>query len=815
MKAAASTVMDLSNPETNPHAPLRLLSLDGGGVRGLSSLMVLDDLMESIALEEKRIGRRPQSSTTPLKPCDYFDLIGGTSTGGIIAILLSRLRLDCKQCISIYSKLAEEIFKHDRSIMLFGAKLPTGATRFSGLVLEKAIKSALVDLKYSEDELMWDDSLFEEVDENDLPRDSIWADALPSILTESPTATLKGSVATLPNDSTAMPISNVADEQPPAPKDPFSDPRLRTATWKIHPRGSVHRKANQKGCRGFVLTSLKNALGLPRILSTYDPNDRQTRIWEALRATSAAPTFFEEMQFGTPKVTYLDGGVGFNNPCAEVDYAAKALWEGRSIGVIVSVGTGLQSIPSVKKMASWLPFGLGTDISLASALAGMATSTARVDNEMKRMYYNTDTKYYRFDVDRGLANISLEQWMKEDEMAALTEQYMRDAKQLRSARNFGEIMAKLSALPPKFEIGATHFRVGMDGKGLIDQSFQLVQVDFKTGMPLGVAPHLEDMPRMSQFRTSSPSGEGGLAIDEDGKLRKVYPVAEDLDHDGRREEAAVYQCTRTDNVCLRTIKTGIPQGRYRVQFIVSFQNSKYTPPADLVFSVGKPFDAETFANRFVDVHITPDVVPVLLHPDAVRVRVGRERYAEHKGKGWLEIEGDIEVSVGLDGALGFVVSKRFEEGVFLDGWSFGGVRLEPVFGNELTHSVCRTMVFPTRHTPIPLTNSTRTRKLFIPLHSTYFSPSTRTALSPNFSTLGCCTCLPFHFLIKLSNRFLNPYCSQKGMPLNFAAKNHPLSGCNICALRPFNTAFTISSATVSGYNTDESKPSKSLVRVYP
>jgi hypothetical protein len=36
--------------------------------------MVLDDLMENIALEEKRLGRRPQSDHTPLKPCDYFDL---------------------------------------------------------------------------------------------------------------------------------------------------------------------------------------------------------------------------------------------------------------------------------------------------------------------------------------------------------------------------------------------------------------------------------------------------------------------------------------------------------------------------------------------------------------------------------------------------------------------------------------------------------------------------------------------------------------------------------------------------------------------
>ena len=49
---------------------LCLLSLDGGGVRGLSSLMLLKHLMEQI---------NPDS---PPKPCHLFDMIGGTSTGG-------------------------------------------------------------------------------------------------------------------------------------------------------------------------------------------------------------------------------------------------------------------------------------------------------------------------------------------------------------------------------------------------------------------------------------------------------------------------------------------------------------------------------------------------------------------------------------------------------------------------------------------------------------------------------------------------------------------------------------------------------------
>jgi patatin-like phospholipase/acyl hydrolase len=40
----------------------------------------------------EEIGRRAQTVETPL-PCQYFDLIGGTSTGGLIAIMLGRLRM--------------------------------------------------------------------------------------------------------------------------------------------------------------------------------------------------------------------------------------------------------------------------------------------------------------------------------------------------------------------------------------------------------------------------------------------------------------------------------------------------------------------------------------------------------------------------------------------------------------------------------------------------------------------------------------------------------------------------------------------------
>lgn len=59
-------------------APFRVLSIDGGGIRGVVPAMILADL-------ERRTGR---------PTCKLFDLIAGTSTGGILALGLVRPKPD-------------------------------------------------------------------------------------------------------------------------------------------------------------------------------------------------------------------------------------------------------------------------------------------------------------------------------------------------------------------------------------------------------------------------------------------------------------------------------------------------------------------------------------------------------------------------------------------------------------------------------------------------------------------------------------------------------------------------------------------------
>ncbi|KAI8227165.1 Vegetative incompatibility protein HET-E-1 [Colletotrichum sp. SAR 10_77] len=65
--------------------PIRLLSLDGGGIRGISSILVLKEVMRQV-----NVDRKPEDH---LQPWQVFDLIGGTSTGGIIALMLGCLRI--------------------------------------------------------------------------------------------------------------------------------------------------------------------------------------------------------------------------------------------------------------------------------------------------------------------------------------------------------------------------------------------------------------------------------------------------------------------------------------------------------------------------------------------------------------------------------------------------------------------------------------------------------------------------------------------------------------------------------------------------
>ena len=86
----------------NASARHRILSIDGGGIRGLIAVEVLS-AMEAILRE--RYGK-PE-----LVLADHFDMVAGTSTGAIIATAVS-LGLSCDQIRSFYLDSGAKMFAH-------------------------------------------------------------------------------------------------------------------------------------------------------------------------------------------------------------------------------------------------------------------------------------------------------------------------------------------------------------------------------------------------------------------------------------------------------------------------------------------------------------------------------------------------------------------------------------------------------------------------------------------------------------------------------------------------------------------------------
>jgi patatin-like phospholipase/acyl hydrolase len=83
-------------------APARLLVLDGGGVKGIASLRILQSIIRQVQLQ-RDLDEEP-------RPVDYFDLAAGTSTGGIISVLLFRFRFTASEAIGVYRELAGNVF---------------------------------------------------------------------------------------------------------------------------------------------------------------------------------------------------------------------------------------------------------------------------------------------------------------------------------------------------------------------------------------------------------------------------------------------------------------------------------------------------------------------------------------------------------------------------------------------------------------------------------------------------------------------------------------------------------------------------------
>lgn len=325
---------------------LCLLSLDGGGVKGLFSIIIIDRLMqETRRLEGPGAGHK--------KPCDYFDLIGGTSTGGLLAIMLGRLQMDTQLCIQAYKSLSKEVFSR----------------KFKVPFLENFRKASNVALSWP------------------------WFDG--DKLKEAVCRTVKENL--LPSDSTMLRQSGCTVEDLTLITD------MKSATYS------------------FVCAVPKYEEKVRRIRS-YEPLDQQTnapaerfKIWEAARATSAAPMYFPHIEAGG--VSYFDGGLESNNPVIEVIEEAKQEFPDDKISTVISVGTGAYQ-------ASDASAGL---TGFMNYMINMATSTEKHHKAVLEDPRFADIRkegYFRLNGTLELGAIDLAAVERMDEIERLAEAYL-------------------------------------------------------------------------------------------------------------------------------------------------------------------------------------------------------------------------------------------------------------------------------------------------------------------------------------------------------------------------------------------------------
>ncbi|MEX2445309.1 MAG: patatin-like phospholipase family protein [Alkalispirochaeta sp.] len=87
-----------------------ILSIDGGGVRGLIPALIVEDIVRRVRFLRYRTGQtgRPQ-------PCDLFDIFAGTSTGALLTLGLTLPKpFTPSQIVEVYRRKSEVIFPVSR-----------------------------------------------------------------------------------------------------------------------------------------------------------------------------------------------------------------------------------------------------------------------------------------------------------------------------------------------------------------------------------------------------------------------------------------------------------------------------------------------------------------------------------------------------------------------------------------------------------------------------------------------------------------------------------------------------------------------------
>jgi len=177
---------------------------------------------------------------------------------------------------------------------------------------------------------------------------------------------------------------------------------------------------------------------IPVLFRTYQSHETHSdcKIWEAARATSAAPTFFKRIEIGR-RQPFIDGGLGCNNPSRVVLDEAIALFGNREISCLVSLGTGQAKIIKIERPGLFQRI-VPTDV--IKALSGIATDCESTHEDISSRF--PDLSYFRLNVEQGMQQIQLSEWEKLGNVEAHTTLYMKKGEVVRKLALVVEAIAR-------------------------------------------------------------------------------------------------------------------------------------------------------------------------------------------------------------------------------------------------------------------------------------------------------------------------------------------------------------------------------------
>ena len=241
-----------------PRRGVRILALDGGGTRALVTIEMLKAL-------ERETGRRVH---------EMFDIVAGTSTGGILAAGIQE-RLPLEELEDLYLELASQVFKKPR---LKGVQLAlTGAT-YKATNLEALLKQILPKLgaaDAAEESL----SMLERRALQELAHSTANAEER-----HSASAAAKHAAAAGPGSACAPSLSPPPLPPPPPPAHLLI---VATLTSRAPVVPFLFRNYEYPAVNSAAVSSDASAGE-----SSRSEGCSSVTLWQALRATTAAPSFF-------------------------------------------------------------------------------------------------------------------------------------------------------------------------------------------------------------------------------------------------------------------------------------------------------------------------------------------------------------------------------------------------------------------------------------------------------------------------------------------------------------------------------------------